>query len=87
MGTLATITLEYKGNQYIIKDRWPHSWATCDAMRFQWEENNYACDCNRSRFIQRQCDGTFPEMDCGETIKLVEMTTLYTTDDEPKGAE
>lgn len=39
---------------------------------YMWEEGNYSCDCNRSLFIQRQCDPDFPEMECGEKIEMVQ---------------
>jgi hypothetical protein len=40
-----------------------------DSARWMWEEGNYSCDCNRSRFIIGA--GTaFPAMECGETIEL-----------------
>lgn len=46
----------------------------------QWEyiyrEGNYSCDCNKSLFIQQQCDPNFPEMTCGEKIEMVSLEKL-----------
>lgn len=49
---------------------------------FMWTEGNFGCDCNKSLFIQRQCDDDFPDRDCGDDIALVSLvaedgTTLY----------
>lgn len=37
-----------------------------------FRDGNYACDCNRSLFIQRQCDKDFDELDCGHDIELID---------------
>lgn len=42
--------------------------------RYMWEEGNFDCDCNRSLFIGEHCDASFPEMECGEDIKLISLT-------------
>jgi len=43
---------------------------------YMWHEGNYACDCNRSIFINRYCC-EFTEMACGDEIKLLELTGYY----------
>jgi hypothetical protein len=63
------IKLKYKGKTYEIN--YPVEEKYVAGTRFLWEEGNYACDCNRSIFIRRQCDKNFKEMDCGEKIELV----------------
>ena len=68
------IKLKYKCKIYDIKETWikNYGWDTKEeGVRYMYEEGNYSCDCNRSLFIQRQCDKNFPEMDCGEKIKLI----------------
>ena len=42
--------------------------------RYMYEEGNYDCDCNRSLFIGRHCDDSFPQMECGEEIELISLT-------------
>lgn len=68
------VTLLYRGKQYWLIDRF--DWPEFELARFQWEENNYACDCNRSLFLQRQCDGRIPELPCGGTIELLSLTPI-----------
>ena len=41
---------------------------------YQATEGNQSCDCNKSLYIQRYCDPSFPEMDCGDEIQLVSMS-------------
>lgn len=47
-----------------------------DSMEYMFEDGNYSCDCNRSLFIQRQCDEDFPDMKCGDTIEMVSFERL-----------
>ena len=47
-----------------------------ESVSFRWEEGNQSCDCNRSTLIQLQCDPNFPEMECGDSIKLINLTIL-----------
>lgn len=67
------ITLEYDGKQYVFTD--DHSSFDFEghdqANPFWWEEGNGGCDCNRSTFINRECDKTFPIMPCGHKIQLI----------------
>lgn len=67
------ITLKYKNKVYTFID--DHSDYNFDGVdipsEFWWEEGNGACDCNRSLFIQRHCDPTFPEMKCSNEIELI----------------
>lgn len=58
-------TLEYKGVRYTV--------SIVPSFPYMWEEGNYGCDCNRSTFIQQQCDPAFPLMECGETIALASL--------------
>lgn len=47
-------------------------WSAQQAAEWMFNEGNYACDCNRSLFINEYCDKDFPDMDCGDTIELIE---------------
>lgn len=33
---------------------------------FNWEENNYACDCNRALFFARASDEEDPDVECSD---------------------
>jgi len=68
--TVAEIGLRYKNKDYYYEDDFGYEYPA-DAAEFQYKENNYSCDCNRSLFIQRNCDEDFPEMDCGDEIELI----------------
>jgi hypothetical protein len=74
--TIALVTLKYKDKLYSYEDNFGKEYPE-EYARFQYEENNYSCDCNRSLFIQRNCDGNFPEMNCGEEIELVSLEIVY----------
>ena len=74
--TVADITLKYKGNIYKFEYDFGYDYPE-DAALFQFEENNYSCDCNRSLFIQRYCDEDFEDMDCGEEIELKDICIKY----------
>ena len=44
-----------------------------DSAIWMFTEGNYACDCNRSLFIQQQFgEDAIPELPCGDTIELLE---------------
>jgi hypothetical protein len=74
--TIALVTLKYKGKTYFYEDNFGKEYDAKYAI-FQYKENNYSCDCNRSLFIQRYCDETFPELECGDEIKLVNLEIIY----------
>lgn len=61
--------LKYKEKIYIVEDNLEKG----EEIPYIWDEGNYACDCNRSLFIQRQCDENFPKFICGDKIKLIEV--------------
>ena len=74
----ATATLKYKEKNYVIKvmfDKLDEE-DTIDAdggIDYMFKEGNYSCDCNKSSFIQEQCDKSFPDMNCGDKIELVHL--------------
>lgn len=64
------VVLRHSGKEYVVYDDY-YLEAPNDISQYMWEEGNYSCDCNKSLFIQRQCDEEFPDMTCGDTIELV----------------
>ena len=74
--TLADITLDYKGHIYSYTENFGYEYPA-DSARYMYEEGNYACDCNRSLFIERHCNDEFQEMGCGDEIKLVSLKIRY----------
>jgi hypothetical protein len=74
--TIALVTLKYQDKLYSYEDNFGKEYQE-EYARFQYEENNYSCDCNRSLFIQRYCDENFQEMDCGDEIELVNLEFVY----------
>jgi hypothetical protein len=52
--TSARVTLEYKGQQYSFIETFGYGYPW-SSVEFMWRDGNYACDCNRSLFLQRQC--------------------------------
>jgi hypothetical protein len=64
------VTLEHEDNRYsFIPDKCEYD--DLQGAEFMWTEGNFGCDCNKSLFIQDQCDESFPDMECGDEIKLI----------------
>jgi len=59
---MLTVTLRYKDREYKVIDELGR---LGEFGSFIWEEGNYSCDCNRSKFI-REVDPDFPDMSCGD---------------------
>ena len=74
--TIAIVTLKYNDKEYTYEHNFGKEFPE-DVVRFQYEENNYSCDCNKSLFIQRNCDENFPEFNCGDLIELVNLDIVY----------
>ena len=73
---IVSITLEYEGQRFVVEDRRNTDDDYDESLlliEFDWYENNMSCDCNRSQFIRDQCDSSFPDMQCGERIKLIDL--------------
>lgn len=64
------IVLAHNGTTYNLRD--PYDYPDMEGARFHWESGNFACDCNRSRFIGEVAPG-FGKLPCGETIDLVSL--------------
>lgn len=65
------VKLQYKGMEYEFVSNLEYD--DLDGAEFMWTEGNWACDCNKSIFINEHCDNEFPHMECGEEIQLLEI--------------
>lgn len=66
--TVARYTLKKDGRSYDLETDFGFGYEP-DSAEWMFREGNYACDDNRSLFIQA-VDPTFPEHGCGGTIAL-----------------
>lgn len=69
--TVAVITCLYKEKEYKFDYNFGKEYPD-DAAEFMFFEGNNSCDCNKCLFIQRYCDEAFPDMDCGDEIKIID---------------
>lgn len=67
----AKVTLVYQGKEYSFLDEFAYEEENIDGVEFNWKENNFACDCNRSKYISWYCYSGFPQLECGTTIELI----------------
>lgn len=67
--TIAEMDLFYEDQIYHLEYDFGYEYPS-DSAEFMFFEGNYSCDCNLSLFIQRQCNESFPELNCGEKIKI-----------------
>lgn len=74
------VVYRYRGKKYVTFQDYYIFEQTPDSLNDDWEyiyrEGNYSCDCNRSLFIQRQCDPAFPDLQCGDKIKMISLEKL-----------
>lgn len=70
------VTLRYQGKEYTFLYDYIHEEKDAEGVYFNWTEGNFSCDCNRSDFIARFCDEDFPELECGDTIKLTSLKSI-----------
>lgn len=68
------IMLQHNGEFYSFTET--HEYEDIKQARRAWTEGNCSCDCNKSIYIQRFCDKGFEEMDCGDKIQLVSISTI-----------
>lgn len=70
--TVATMTLRYKGKDYVVKYGFGYGYEASTAEYYLCDGNG-SCDCNRWRYI-REVDPEFPEIEeCGDDIELVNL--------------
>ncbi len=68
--TIFVATFKYKDKEFVLHYDFGYEYPE-DSAEFQFLENNYSCDCNRSLFIQREYgEDAIPELDCGNEIEL-----------------
>jgi len=65
------VTLRYQGRDFTVRDEFLTLHMELRGALHLWEDGNWSCDCNRSMMIREQCDPTFPELPCGDTIEIV----------------
>jgi hypothetical protein len=68
--TFANVTLVHEGREYRFRQDFGCGYPP-SAVAFMYEDGNFACDCNRSLFIQRECAPDFPFLECGDAIALL----------------
>lgn len=75
--TIAKMTMVHDGKRYPYEYDFGYGYEAHSA-EFQFLENNYACDCNRSLFLQRAYPyASILELGCGETIDIVDFEIEY----------
>jgi hypothetical protein len=84
--TIAVCTFKYKDKEYIIDYDFGYEYPK-ESAEFMFSDGNYACDCNRSVFIQRYCEPSFPEMDCGNKIELLGLKVRFVPFPDPPKEE
>lgn len=68
--TIFVVTFQYQGEEFNLHRDFGYEFPE-DVAVFQFVENNYSCDCNRSIFIRQEYgEDAIPELNCGEEIKL-----------------
>ena len=61
---------KYKDKEFVLHYDFGYEFPE-DVAKFQFLENNYSCDCNRSLFIQCEYGKeVIPELNCGHKIEL-----------------
>lgn len=72
---IAKMVFVYDGKRYPFAYDFGYGFETENA-EYMFFDGNYSCDCNKSLFIGRTVEG-FPEMECGDEIKIEDFTTEY----------
>lgn len=65
--TVAVVEAKYKDKTYNFEYDFGYEYEE-EVAYFMFEDGNYSCDCNLSRFIQ-DIDPEFPKLDCGDEIE------------------
>jgi hypothetical protein len=82
---VALVTLKYKGKEYDVRKEYSYGYPL-DTVIFDWEENNFSCDCNRRLWIERFYPGALeptPQVcdddtnPCGEEIRVTAFGIAY----------
>jgi hypothetical protein len=74
--TFAVMLFKFNGKEYPLEYDFGIGYGAQSA-EFMWEEGNYSCDCNRSKFLHEK----YPEIpesdDCGDSIELISFKVEY----------
>jgi hypothetical protein len=84
--TVAEVALKHEGKVYRFYYDFGYEYPK-ESAEFMFSDGNYACDCNRSLFIQRYCEPSFPEMDCGNKIELLGLKVRFVPFPDPPKEE
>jgi len=74
--TIAIMDFKYNSKIYKIEYDFGYEYEE-ESAEFMFFEGNYSCDCNKSMFIQEQCDEDFPDLNCGELINIISFDIEY----------
>ena len=75
--TIFVGTFKYKDKEFVLHYDFGYEYPE-EQARFQFLENNYSCDCNRSIFIREEYgEDAMPELDCGNEIELLDYHFEY----------
>jgi hypothetical protein len=72
------MNLVYNGKSYHLRYDFGEDFPAHSA-EYAFFEGNYSCDCNKSLFIRRYCDPTFPEKNCGDEIVIQDFKIIIET--------
>lgn len=72
------VKLEYDGVVYSFSPTFDYD--DFSSAEFMFTDGNFGCDCNRSIFIGEHCDENFEPMECGDKIKLIDITEIKEND-------
>lgn len=74
--TVVCMNLNYEDKIYYLEYDFGKDYPE-DSAKFMFFDGNYSCDCNKSLFIQRDLEEDFPEMGCGDEIKISDFKVEY----------
>lgn len=75
--TIFVGTFKYKDREFVLHYDFGYEYPE-EQAEFQFLENNYSCDCNRSIFIREEYgEDVMPELDCGDEIELLDYHFEY----------
>lgn len=74
--TVAIVSLRHKEHTYVFEFNFGSDYPA-ESARYMFKEGNYACDCNRSLFIQQAGNPDFNEFGCGHEIELVGIEVVF----------
>lgn len=74
--TVAVVKVKHQDNVYKFSYDFGYEYPE-DVARYMFFEGNYSCDCNLSAFIQEECDENFPDLTCGDEIKIIDLDVIY----------